>query len=205
MVQPRKRPRQQRARATWEAVLDAAAQLFEAAGYQAATTNAIAARAGVSIGSLYQYFPNKDAILLALAERHLGVAAAALQTAFIDLSRTRPDLAGTVTTLVRAAVDLHRHDPAMHRLLFDQAPRTPELVNRLRSLEGMLAGAVATELSRLGVGGRNPAARALLVVQAIEAQVHGAVIEPPAGSSTDDLVAEIENLWIGALRAEGRG
>lgn len=204
MGQPRKRPRQRRALATWEAVLDAAAQLLEAAGYQATTTNAIAARAGVSIGSLYQYFPNKDSILLALAERHLDRVAAALETAFIDLDGRRPDLAGTVTTLVRAAVDLHRHDPAMHRVLFDRAPRTPELVSRLRDLERILADAVATELRRLGVGGRDPAARALLVVEAIEAQVHGAVIEPPADCSTDDLVAEIENLWIGALRANGR-
>jgi len=204
MVQPRKKPRQQRALATWSAVLEAAAQLFDAAGYQATTTNAIAARAGVSIGSLYQYFPNKDAILLALAERHLETAALAFEATFADLQRDRPDLAGTVTTLVRATVALHRHDPGLHRLLFDQAPRTPELAGRLRALEGLLADAVATELIRLGVGGPQPAARALLVVQAVEAQVHGAVIAPPGDCRTDDLVAEIERMWIAALSGDRR-
>lgn len=69
--QQRRVPRQARARATASFVLDAAAQVFAERGY-AATTNEIAARAGVSIGSLYQYFADKDALLVALAERHLA-------------------------------------------------------------------------------------------------------------------------------------
>jgi AcrR family transcriptional regulator len=52
-------------------ILHAAAELFAEAGYESATTNAIAARAEISIGSLYQYFPDKDAILQALADRYL--------------------------------------------------------------------------------------------------------------------------------------
>lgn len=58
-LSPRKRPRQERSRRTVEAILDAAARVFETVGPNAATTNAIAERAGVSVGSLYQYFPNK--------------------------------------------------------------------------------------------------------------------------------------------------
>src|ERR1700727_158166 len=69
---PRKAAKQARAQATVDAIVEAAAQVFESLGYAAATTNRIAERAGVSIGSLYQYFPNKDAILVALARRHLA-------------------------------------------------------------------------------------------------------------------------------------
>ena len=66
-LRPRKQPQQSRSRATVEFLLEAAAQVFGERGYLATTTNGIAERAGVSVGSLYQYFPSKDAILLALA------------------------------------------------------------------------------------------------------------------------------------------
>lgn len=63
---PRKQPQQRRSRATVDKILAAAAQVLAEEG-DGATTDRIAARAGVSIGSLYQYFPNKDALLLELA------------------------------------------------------------------------------------------------------------------------------------------
>jgi AcrR family transcriptional regulator len=66
---PRRRPKQARARATAEAIIEATAQILEKHGEAAFTTNRIAEKAGVSIGSLYQYFPNKHAILRALAMR----------------------------------------------------------------------------------------------------------------------------------------
>lgn len=200
MSLPRKRPRQRRSAATWEAILDAAAQLFQALGYNATTTNRVAERAGVSVGSFYQYFPDKDAVLLALAERHLREAAAALNATFERLERDRPDLDGTLALLIDAAVNLHERDPAMHRLLFDQAPRTPESVRYLRGLEEMLAGAVAGQLERLEAGGPSPKVRALLLVQGLEAQIHGALLAPPARASRDEVIAEIQRLWRAALR-----
>ena len=68
---PRKAPQQRRSQATVETLLDAAAHLFCESGFASTTTNAIAERAGVSIGSCYQYFPNKLALLEALRERHI--------------------------------------------------------------------------------------------------------------------------------------
>lgn len=68
-LSPRKRPRQDRSQATVEAIFQAAAHIFGEFGFEAATTNAIAERAGVSVGSLYQYFPNKRVLLNALHER----------------------------------------------------------------------------------------------------------------------------------------
>jgi AcrR family transcriptional regulator len=68
----RRRPRQARSRATWDAILEAAAQVLERAGPDGFNTAAVAERAGVSIGTLYQYFPDKQAILLAAAERELS-------------------------------------------------------------------------------------------------------------------------------------
>lgn len=67
---PKKTPRQERAKVTVEAMLDAAARLLVEHPGEELDTNAVAARAGVSIGSLYQYFPNKGAVIQALIERH---------------------------------------------------------------------------------------------------------------------------------------
>ncbi|MBK6847886.1 MAG: TetR/AcrR family transcriptional regulator [Proteobacteria bacterium] len=70
-LEPRKRPVQRRSLATVDQVLTAAAQVFETFGYAAGTTNRIAERAGVSVGTLYQYFPSKEAVAVALLERHI--------------------------------------------------------------------------------------------------------------------------------------
>ncbi|MGI5171593.1 TetR/AcrR family transcriptional regulator [Spirillospora sp. CA-253888] len=200
MSTPRHRPRQQRSRFTFEAILDAAARLFERDGYAATTTNKVAELAGVSIGTLYHYVPNKDALLYALAERHIGQGMTALAEVFAELRRTRPPLEDTVRTLIKGTVDLHSAEPRLHRLLFDQTPRTPEGVQGLRALEESLAAEVEHHLRRLGAGGADPGLTALLLVQGVEAQVHGAVLEPPAGRSTDACVNAITELWIRALR-----
>lgn len=66
---PRRTPQQERSAARVTRLLDAAATLIAEVGVEATTTNAIAAAAETSVGSLYQFFPNKDAVLSALAER----------------------------------------------------------------------------------------------------------------------------------------
>lgn len=111
----RKRPRQQRARATVETILDAAARILETGGIERFNTNRVAERAGVSVGSLYQYFPNKQALARALIERLMCDAEAARP----------PELAaGSAAVLeegVAAAVAWHLHvhgsRPAFHRRL----------------------------------------------------------------------------------------
>ena len=65
---PRKQPKQERSQATVEAILTATAHILTEDGYDRLTTNRVAERAGVSIGSLYQYFPHKDALIFALAD-----------------------------------------------------------------------------------------------------------------------------------------
>ncbi len=67
VLEPRKTPRQARARATFAAIVDACAQLLASGGYDALTTNAVSERAGVSVGTLYEYFPNRESIVGALA------------------------------------------------------------------------------------------------------------------------------------------
>src|SRR6185437_15341352 len=67
---PRKLPRQDRSRATVDAILEAAARVLVKEGFERTTTNRVAEAAGVSVGSLYQYFPSKEALVAALVDRH---------------------------------------------------------------------------------------------------------------------------------------
>ncbi|WP_240655753.1 TetR/AcrR family transcriptional regulator [Paraburkholderia phosphatilytica] len=111
-TRPRKTPRQARAEETVESIVEAAAQVLEAEGIEGFNTNAIARRAGVSIGSLYQYFPGKDALTVALIQRetrrfHDDAAAALAQRSG----------KATLEYLIGAAVRQQLQRPMLARLL----------------------------------------------------------------------------------------
>ncbi len=123
-VEPRRKPRQVRAELTRDRILTAAAHVFAEHGYAAGTTNRIAEHARVSIGSLYQYFPNKDAILAELMVRHID-RGAWHQADRLDLSPGT--LESVVRSLVRDAVDNHRDDPRLLRIMLEEGQISPEL------------------------------------------------------------------------------
>ena len=118
----RKRPVQERAVQTVDAILEAAAYILVREGWERFTTNRVAERAGVNIASLYQYFPGKEAIVAELQRRHAGQVRAALPEAEAAL-RSRPDLGGRLRMLVDAAVREHAAAPALHRAFADELPR----------------------------------------------------------------------------------
>ena len=115
----RKEPRQARSRATTDAMLDAAARILGDRGWAGLTTNAVAETAGVSIGSLYQYFPNKLALIEAVRRRHFDEVLAVLRAAADD-RRTRRQ---RVEALVDGMIAVHSRYPAAHRVLWKRSPR----------------------------------------------------------------------------------
>src|SRR5437016_4187678 len=119
---PRKRPVQQRAVCTVEAILEAATYILVKHGWNKFTTNHVAARAGVNIASLYQYFPNKEAIVLELQRRHMRKAEQESPNVMPDLKSQR-DLRGLLRLIVDAAVREHKVAPALHRV-FAELPRS---------------------------------------------------------------------------------
>lgn len=207
-LEPRKKPRQTRSRETVDVILAAAARVFAASGYAATTTNHIARRAGVSIGSLYEYFPSKDAILVALTERHVDAAEHELGALLRSLDATPLPLAAMVDRLVRAMVGLHAQDPGLHRVLFEQAPLPPGLRRRVAGLEEAMATEVARLLERQGLARDDAATAASMGVQVLETLTHRLVLHEvgkpgPAGlAAAEEQVGEISLLLLGYLEGK---
>lgn len=196
----RRTPVQDRSIATFEAIVEAAAQTFERLGYDRATTNRVAERAGVSIGSLYQYFPNKDALLLALIEDHLDDAATRLRPVLGGLLADPPPISEGIDRLLDVVVELHAARPALHRVLLDDAPRPPVLRDRLARDERAISAVVARYLAaRPEVTVPDVSTAATLLVRTTESVVHGVVIRPSADVSTETAVTELRRMLLAYL------
>lgn len=199
-VRPRKRPAQRRSRETVEAILDGAAQVFERHGYAAGTTNRIAERAGVSVGSVYEYFPNKDAIVVALAERELEKEREVL-LATLTAGPAREPLAALLGRFVRAVVDLHAARPALHRMLFEEADHPPRAHACVLRFEETLAHALESALRARGAGGDDADACAHLVVQTAEALAHRFVLRGIHDLDREAFLEQVTRLLVGYARA----
>ncbi len=117
---PRKKPRQERARVTVQALLEATTQILIEEGYYKTTTNKIAKRAGISIGSLYQYFPNKESIIAELIQTHATQQTQLLRSKLREFSETPPEVA--VAALIDVLLEAHRLNPKLHRVVLEQIP-----------------------------------------------------------------------------------
>lgn len=210
-LEPRRKPRQARSQATVEVILAAAARVFARAGYAATTTNHVAAKAGVSIGSLYEYFPSKDAILVALVERHLDEAERELGRVVTELGDARPSLHDTIGRLVRTMVELHARDPGLHRVLFEEAPLPPKLRHRVAVLEGTMASELARLLAAHGLGHGEARTAAAMAVQVAESLTHRLVLHDVGASArgwreaAEPHVREISTLLLGYLERKRAG
>ncbi|ADH66711.1 TetR/AcrR family transcriptional regulator [Nocardiopsis dassonvillei] len=158
-----------------EVILEAAAQVFEREGLEA-TTNRVAERAGYSIGTLYQYFPNKRALLHSLAERHVEETRRTLEELAEVLRRDEPSWEDTVRRLAAAVADAHGDRPRLHSLMHAHAPRVPAGVTAVEALRSYLAAELVWHLRRCGRGGTDPERTAALLVHTADAQMHGVLM-----------------------------
>jgi AcrR family transcriptional regulator len=137
-LNPRKTPRQSRSQATCAAIVEAAARILETEGSQKLTTNHVAALAGVSVGSLYQYFPGKDAILAELIRRMRQDMVADFEAAATELEGR--DIAAVVDVLTAASLRHHLRRPALAQALereeagIDLSAETRSLKTRMRDI-----------------------------------------------------------------------
>jgi AcrR family transcriptional regulator len=201
----RRRPSQQRSQVTVTAILDAAARVFDERGFETGTTNHVAERAGVSIGSLYEYFPNKDALVVALVERELESERERL-LAILAPARTPRALAAQLHAFVATLVELHARRPALHRILVDQADHPPAAHACVLRFEEALAHALTASLRAARPALRDPDTVAHLIVQTTESLAHRFVLRGIHDLDRADFVAELTRLlagYVGVAPARG--
>ena len=197
---PRKSASQKRSQATVETLLDATARVLVREGYDRASTNRIAATAGVSIGSLYQYFPNKEALVAALVARHNREMLQLLRDALSEVASR--DIATAVHALVAAMVDAHRVDPALHRIFAEQVPRMGQLaeIEALQRETFALIRAYFHE-RRAEIAERDLDTATFICVTAVEALTHEFVIRQPDApdGDRDHFIGEVTRMVVGYL------
>lgn len=177
----RRKPVQERARVTVNAMLDAAVKLFKRGGTSSITTNRIAETAGVSIGSVYQYFPNKHALFVALHERHIGLVAEVIRRRIADC--TESSLEELVESLVDGMAEAHAVDPELSRLLESEVPhRDSGSVAFSTRFHDAFCNALAPHLRSLGRE-IDLDTRAFVTANLVEALGHAIVLRRPRGLS----------------------
>ena len=134
---PRKVPRQKRALVTVDVILEATAHVLRTIGYDALTTNKVADAAGVSVGSLYQYFPGKDALVTALMLRVFDRQRAAFLAALGDMAAA--PIADVIEVVVATLLETHAADPRLSEVLMNQVPRVGELAEVMAYNEEKIA------------------------------------------------------------------
>jgi AcrR family transcriptional regulator len=188
---PRKSPTQARAQETVEAILEGAVQLFSTRGYARTSTNEIARRAGVSVGSLYQYFPNKDALLMTLLARHLEAVGAAVAESMPVLDDPRVPLREGIRQLLERLRDLHESDPRLARAVEQQAGHMPLVPEGLAEHKRAHLETVAAILRRRpDVRAGNHDLMALLLTEVTEAVSGFLVHGLPGRFGRDEALAE---------------
>jgi AcrR family transcriptional regulator len=175
---PRKRPRQERSKATVDTILAATARVLVKKGFDGLTTNAVAEQAGVSIGSLYQYFPSKEALVAALIEQHIEEMNTAILSELTRVAQL--PMAQAVRAVIELTIRAHSIEPELHRVLTEQVPRVGRLA-RLAEADGicrrMVAGMLAARKDELAIA--DPDTAAFILVASIEAITHRAALFSP--------------------------
>lgn len=150
VLTPRKQPQQGRARATWEAVLDAAAQLLREEGAASLTTNRVAERAGVSIGSLYQYFPTKQAIYAELSRRQRADLKQDFDKVLNDPAVRALPLPQLVRCIMDASLLHHARDPVFARRV-EQLEQELALQSEIEATKSGVTAQLVDFLREIGV------------------------------------------------------
>jgi AcrR family transcriptional regulator len=168
----RKEPRQARSRATVEAVVEAGARILSKQGWNGFTTNKVAEAAGVSIGSLYQYFPDKLSLVDAIRRRHIDDSLDAIRSALAETEALTVFVEALVTNLIEA----HSLHPGLHRVLLDEVPGLEAYRHPNHQIEAQYLSLFTQAAAIYGSQSRDVAASTvgLVLSDAIDGVIHNA-------------------------------
>ena len=195
----RRRPRQPRAHLTLTAIMDAVVRILKKNGVAAVNTNRIAAVAGVSIGSVYQYFPDKHAIFVALHQRHIEDIDRRIE--HVLLERAAAPLRELIRALLEAMIEAHTADPELYELLHAEVPHraggTQDFPSRLHRALRLAMGSRVHELAAHA----DLNLTVFVVAHMVDALAHGAVLRRPAGVSLSDAKQEAVRAILAYLQS----
>src|SRR5215831_3712420 len=199
---PRKQASQERSRSTVDALVGATTRILVKEGYDQASTNRIAEVAGVSIGSLYQYFPSKEALVAAVIDRHTQELSQVTRNAMVRMAARPIEVAAR--EFVSVAIDAHRVDPKLHAVLTEQIPRVGRLENveaNIREGYALVRGYLEAHRDEIDIA--DPDMAAFICVTAVEALTHAAVLHRPdilTDEKAEKFVDEVTDLVVRYLR-----
>lgn len=183
--EPKKRPNQARSIATYDAIVVAGARVLGSRGYHALTTNHVADAAGVGIGSLYEYFPGKDAIVAAVAERMVDRVLRQLATNFLDVL-AKPE-SGRTRALVGLIHDTVRRERALVAVFVAEVPYTRDLP-AVRAITPRLHALSRALGSHAGVVIATETVSVHLLNNLISSTILQLVLDPPDDASVDEML-----------------
>jgi AcrR family transcriptional regulator len=189
----RRTPRQDRSRAMVERIITAGREVLLERGYERTSTSRIAARAGISPGSLYQYFPDKEAILAEVLDRHTEELHRRITDAFV----ANLDAADSVHSTIGALLDALEADAGLLRVVYEQLPRSanPQRAEFVRRIDELVTTALLFQYR----GAPKPVdAIAWILVRTIESTTVGYVLDPPR-IGRESVVDELTRLIMGYL------
>ncbi len=179
-----------------DVLLEATARILQTSGARKASTNEIARVAGVSVGSLYQYFPGKEALVAALIERKVELDLAELSASV--MAHAEQPLPGFIRGVVDAMVALHRRDRGLLRALLELVPQVGRH-DRVRQM-----AAQGRELLKAVMAARRHELRegldldvvAFIAGRAVEEVIHAAVLEAPALLESPVFAEELTQMLV---------
>jgi AcrR family transcriptional regulator len=196
-LEPRKMPRQARSKAMVDTILDATARVLVERGYAKTNTNVVAALAGISVGSLYRYYPNKNALITALQERHV----AQMLNVFADITANMsPDgsLEGDLQALINALVGAHLLEPELNRIMEEEISSCNMLGSEVR-LKFAEEAKVLLNRHRAEIAVDDIDMAAFVVTRILKILIKTVVLELPEGVDASKLQAEILPAVMGYL------
>jgi len=196
----RRRPSQKRSEDTVDIILEATAQVLKDVGPQNASTNRIAERAGVSVGTIYQYFPNKEALFVAVSRRLVSRLETALLAHLPAFAAEEPTAA--IEGFLRAIWAINRADPQLYQIIGRlELPNALALLEAFEArTEGMLAGVLVSRLRP----GEDPLLVAKVLVRTVAGLVQHSIRRDPDAFHDERLAVELVTLVSGYLLPKAR-
>jgi AcrR family transcriptional regulator len=195
----RKQPVQARSQATVDAILRATARILIRDGYDLLNTNRVAELAGVSVGSLYQYFPGKEALVGALLDHHVERTMSTIRREIPQL--TFLPLEQAVLRFVQLMIDSHGVEPELHRVFVEQLPRVGDFAKIEAAVEeSMVLARAYLEAHKHEIAPKDLEIAAFITVNTIEALTHAAVLSRPDLLHGTQLRDQIAAMVVGYLK-----